>query len=172
MGVDRISNDGAKDKFLFFYDSLIDVFQPETSHLWAFSVRHGTELLYQYFNKPLYQSSEQALRAAKLHALINFCERSHQLHWLTLYPEDRILTQSEEVIAQFGETTNLLAIDLYYYKQARVDFLQRVSLNGLASSSPKKLLGWDGKIFDGVITAHLIRLATDTTILLENFEQV
>lgn len=165
----RISND---DEFLFFYDSLVDVFQPATSYLWAFSVSHGTEVLYQYLNKPLYQSSEQALIAAKLHALIIFCECSPQLHWLTFHPEDRILTQSEEVIAQFGYTTNLLAIDLYYYKQNRVDFLQKVSLDKLASSSTEKLLGLDGKIFDGVVTTHLIQLAIDTTILLENFEQV
>ena len=165
-----INADRSKDKFLFFYESLIDVFQV-TPQSWAFSVKHGKALLYQYLNQPIYQYPEQALRAAKLHALINFCERSCQLDWLTLYPSERVLTQSEKVIAQFGNTTDLLAIDPYQDKQVRVDFLQEISLNRRASSFTR-LLGLDGEVFDGIVTAQLIQFDEDTAVLLENFKLV
>lgn len=165
-----INTDRSKDEFLFFYESLIDVFQP-TPQSWTFSVKHGKELLYQYLNQPIYQHPEQALRAAKLHALINFCERSRQLDWLTPYPSERVLTQSEDVIAQFGNTTNFLAIDLYHDQQARVDFLQRVSLNRQASSFAR-LLSLDGEVFDGIVTTQLIQFDEHTAVLLENFKLV
>lgn len=165
-----MSTDLSKEKF-FFYDSLINIFKPEDEQLWAFSVYFGRGLdgISSGGCKAIYAEPELALRAAKLHSLKKFVARSRQLHWLTDYPSDRVLIQSGEMTDFFGNTRDFLIIDLYQEKQDRIDFLEKVALEGTVES-PVRMLDLDGRLLDGVLTSQLVKLDADTAVLLEEFK--
>lgn len=158
-----------ESNFLFFFDSLIDTFKPTKETLWAYSVRNGVEIYYEYLNKPFYQYPEQALKAAKLHALTNFVERSRKLHCLTSYPADKVFIQSEAAIAYFGLAENMQAINFYPNHQDRLDLLQTLKITGKHVGSELEVVNLDGKTFTGIGAVQLIQLEPYTSLLLEEF---
>lgn len=158
-----------KGEFLFFFESLIHTFKPTKEALWGFGVCYGTEVLYEYLNQPFYQHSDQALRAAKLHVLVNFCERSHLIMCLTLHPTDRLFVQSEAAIAQFGHAPDMPLIEFYPNKQVRIDLLRDLRLYGKAQAN-MVAHNIDGKSFEGLTTLQRIQLDQDTFLLLEEFK--
>lgn len=166
-----VGADRSKDKFFFFYDSLLDIAQAKDEQLWAFAAYFGRGLKVVSLSASnfIYATPDLALRAAKLHALKMHVYRSRQLQWLTDYPSDRVITQSEEVIGLFGKTRDFLVMDLYQKKQARADFLRKVTLEEMASL-PVKMFDLDGRLLDGVLTSQLVKLDADTAVLLEEFE--
>lgn len=153
--------------FLFFFDSLIDTYKPTDELLWAYSVRNGVDIFYEYLNKPGYRHPDQALKAAKLHALTNFVERSRRIHCLTFYPTDRVFIQSEAAIAAFGLAENMKAINFYPNPQDRLDLLQTLKITGKYASSESEVVNLDGETFTGIGEIHLIPLDAYTSFLLE-----
>lgn len=156
------------DLFYYFLDTLVETFNPSET-LWAFSVRHFDSSLYQYVDGSLYQHPRQALKAAKLHILINFCERSRELNCLTDYSTDCVLVQSERAIALFGNAQNACAKDFYPNPQDRVEVLRELQLNRSAEQK-SHLTNLDGQQLTGVTLFELIELDSDSSFLLELFK--
>lgn len=167
---DLPKHDSPESNFLFFFNSLIDTFKPTDETLWAYGVRNGVEIYYEYLNKPFYQYPEQALKAAKLHVLTNFVERSRGLHCLTFYPTDRVFIQSEAAIASFGLAEDMQAIDFYPNPQDRLDLLQTLKITGKYASIESEVINLDGKTFTGIGVLQLIPLDPHTNLLLEEFK--
>lgn len=159
-----------KANYLFFLSSLIDVFQPTNETLWAFSVWHGTDILYEYLNQPFYQYPEQALKAAKLHVLTNLCERSRQLRCLTFHSTDRVFVQSEGSINSFGVAKDMAAKDFYLNPQQRIDVLRELRIHGEYAEHKNHLTDLDGRKLEGVGTLQRIELDCHTSLLLELFK--
>lgn len=154
-----------------FCDSLIDVFQPGDEGVWTFSVRFGS--LYSFTSPTIYETHREALQAAKYHALIDMCWRSRELHFITSYPSDRIITQSEELTGFLGGVpTDVLAEDLYLRKQERIDFTRQLSADRVVSSRSKQMKKMDGGSFDGVVTSRLFEFGEYATVLVEHLELV
>lgn len=153
-----------------FCDSLIDVFQ-SSEEVWTFSVRFGS--LYSFTSPAIYQTQREASQAAKYHALIDMCWRSRELYFVTAYPGDRIVTQSEELTAFLGGvSTDVLAEDLYFHRQERIDFVTGVSVDEFVASQVKQMKKMDGGSFDGVITSRLFEFGEYGTVLVEHLEPV
>lgn len=156
--------------FLYFRDSLIDIFSPSINEdQWTFSVRHGIKALYEYLDQSMYKYPEEALRAAKLHVLINFCERSDHLNCLTDYSTDCVLTQSEGAIAMFGNARNASAKDFYPNPQDRVEALRNLQLKKRAEHK-SHLINLDGRELKGVTLLELIELDSASGFVLELFK--
>lgn len=165
-----IENSNNKVEFSFFFDSLVDFFQPTDESLWAFSVYFGRGLdgISSGGSKAIYTEPGLALRAAKLHALKTFVARSTALRCLTSYPNDCVLIQSGSAIEKFGRATNMEAINFYPNKQDRLDVLRDVRRNGKAEGSLLALADVDANRFEGYGCYELIEIDNSTSLLLEH----
>lgn len=162
--------DSSPASFLYFFDSFVGLFQSPSEELWGYVVWHGglEEARYKYTNKPFYQHQEQALRSAKLHVLMNMVARSRQLHWLTLYPTDRIFIQSEAAIATFGSAKDTLVKNFFPNPQDRIDLIQHVRGKGKAEAH-LVVQNLDGHAYSGKVVVNHIPLDKETHLLLELF---
>ncbi|HEY9301323.1 MAG TPA: hypothetical protein VIQ31_34165 [Phormidium sp.] len=159
-----------KGEFLFFCGSLIDVFKPGDEEKWTFSVRFGS--LHRFTSPSNYEMQGEALETAKYHALIDMCWRSEELHFITSYPADRIITQSEELTAFLGGvSTNVLVGDLYLRKQERIETLKDLSAHKFVSSQVKRMQRMDGGLFEGIVTSRLFEFG-GAAVLLEHLNLV
>ncbi len=150
---------------LFFCGSLIGVSKSADEEAWGFSVRFGG--LYSFNSRSIYKAQEEALDAAKYHALIDMCWRSRDLNFITSYPGDRIITQSEEMTAFLGGiSTGLSVKDFYLRKQERIDALKELSAYKFVSSPAKPMQKMDGSLFNGIVTSRLFEFIS-TSVLLE-----
>lgn len=159
------------ENFFYFLDSLIDIFNSSTNEsLWAFSVRRGTEALYEYVDRSKYQRLEEALGAAKRHVLVNFCERSDQLNCLTDFSTDCILVQSERAIALFGNAKNAIARNFYPNPQDRIEALRDLQIKGGTTEHKSRLTNLGGQKLTGVTSFELIELGSNSRFMLELFK--
>lgn len=167
-----IQSNENKNQFLFFFDSLVDTFKPTDEHLWAFSAYFGRGLdgLGAWASSPIYPNSELALRAAKLHALTSFVERSREIHCLTFHPTDRVFTQAENSTERFGSVLNMNAIDFYPVKQDRLDILRDIRLCGKSDVKSVGFTDLDGNRFEGRNSCRVIQIDPNTALLLEHLE--
>lgn len=153
-----------KGEFLFFCGSLIDVFKSGDEEAWTFSVRFGS--LHSFTSPSSYEMQGEALETAKYHALVDMCWRSEELHFITSYPADRIITQSEELTAFLGGvSTGLLAKDFYFRKQERIETLKGLDAHKFVSLQVKQMQKMDGSLFDGVVTSRLFEFGNATVVL-------
>lgn len=160
-----------ESNFFYFFDSLCETFNPsESETLWTFSIQHGIDALYRYVEQSRYLCSKEALKAAKLHILINFCERSTQNRYLADHASDRILAQSESNIALFGVAENMLVETFHLTPQGRIDALRNLQLDGKRTEYKNHLIDLDGRKLCGVSSIELIELDSDFRFLLELFK--
>lgn len=167
----QVFPDFPESSYLYFLDSLIDIFNPliDDKTLWTFSVRHGVECQYEYIKQRPIHCPKEALIAAKLHALTNFCERSSQTHCITDYVSDRVLVQSESRIGLFGNAENMAAKDFYPSPQDRIEVLRDLCLNGRKTEYKNYLVDLDGRKLKGVSSIELIELDVNSRFLIEVF---
>lgn len=159
-----------KIEFLFFFDSLVDFFQPTDETLWAFSVYFGRDMdgISTGASSAIYENPELALRSAKLHALKKFVARSPELHCLTSCPGDSVLIQAGCAVERFGYATNMQAINFYPNKQDRLDMLRDIRLNKKAEGRLLALADTDANRFEGNGRYELIEIDSSTNLLLEH----
>lgn len=161
----------SQSSYFYFLDSLIDIFNPliDDKTLWTFSVKHGIEGQYEYIKQRPLSCPKETLKAAKLHALINFCERSSQTHCITDYASDRVFVQSEGGIALFGNAANMAVKDFYPSAQDRIEVLRDLCLNGRKTEYKNHLVDLDGRKLKGVSSIELIELDASSRFLIEVF---
>ncbi|HEY9834103.1 MAG TPA: hypothetical protein V6D26_26355 [Stenomitos sp.] len=161
-----MSTDQSKEKLLF-YETLIEVYEVPIGDqkMWGFTLFFDNKV-----ESPnvVCNGLEGAVSSAKLHALDSFVRRSPQLRWLTVYQSDEVFLPSPSVIKRFGDITQWRVVSLYHKRSDRADFLQKIALEGTASS-PVKMFSLDGEPIQGILTSSLIERGEDAAILLEEF---
>jgi hypothetical protein len=174
-------NHQIRSEYLFFLDSLIEVFQAvdldEVNNKFAFDYFYGigNEIPEIYHSQAIYCSVEQALKFAKFHTICSLVDRLEVIAATSSIMTDTVLKQSEEAILFFGNAIKPLPTPASHFFSNpcdRLDLIRELKRSDVGfwqETKPLLMKTLDRKEETGIIRASLIPISFDMALTLEVF---